>query len=81
VKRSRQRRLAVAGIVLLLLALGVGALSFYYRPTVEYAYVDVVDFREKPLPPGWFVMPLVVVLVGVSLIVVAWRLIRRRSRI
>jgi len=81
VNRSRQRLLAIAGIVLFLLALGVGALFFYYRPTVEYAYLDVVDFREKPLPPGWFVMPLVVALVGVSLIVRAWRLIKRRSRI
>ncbi len=39
--------LTVFGGVALALAVGIAVLLIYYRPTVEYAYVDVLDLREK----------------------------------
>jgi len=64
----------VAGIALAVLS--VAGLLVYYRPTVEYAYVDILDRRER-LTSGWFIA-----LVGVSVAllvggVLAW--LRRKA--
>jgi hypothetical protein len=61
------------------------ALGFYYRPTVEYAYVDALDLRETaPMPFFqrllWLGIPAAVlayVAGGVALVVAT---IRRRRR-
>ena len=60
------------------------ALGFYYRPTVEYAYVDALDLRESPGSFSqyvvWLGIPAAVLaymVVGVVLVVAT---IRRRRR-
>jgi cell division protein FtsX len=58
----------LAGMVAAVLSLA--ALLIYYRPTIEYAYVDILDRREHPTS-GWFIALLaasVALLVGGALV-------------
>src|SRR5258707_6074696 len=50
-------RLVGAGLVALALVtvLIIGALLFYYRPSIEFAYVDTLDGREKAIS-GWWLL-------------------------
>ena len=45
--RRRALVLSVSGLVFTV-GVTIAILLWYYRPTVEYAYVDIVDLRKDP---------------------------------
>jgi hypothetical protein len=77
----RKSAILVGGVsaILAIGAAAIAALLFYYRPTVEYAYVDILDLRDRQsLPfPGWVL--LAAPLAGAALLIFAYRIWRRRA--
>ena len=58
------RAIGVSALALLAaVGIGVGVLLMYYRPTIEYAYIDIVDKSETAMS-GWWLLFGAVVLVG-----------------
>jgi hypothetical protein len=57
----------------------VGVLLVFYRPTVEYAYIDVTDFRDSQSPG---IGGTIIALAGALLVVIGTSvaIIVRRSR-
>ena len=77
----RRVGLVVGGVsaLLVLASALIAGLLFYYRPTVEYAFVDIIDKREGPSRPlpGW-VLPSIP-LGGALVIWLGYRLWRRNA--
>jgi hypothetical protein len=61
--------------VVFVLAVGLAALFWYYRPSIEFAYVDVSDLGIS----NWWKAGLLAVC-GLALVAVAIRLIRQRGQ-
>jgi hypothetical protein len=57
--------------VVLAVSLSIAIFLWYYRPTIEYAYVDILDLRDGRTSLGWLIG------VGLAVLVVAaaiwWR--------
>jgi hypothetical protein len=63
-----------------ILALGLAAtalLLVYYRPTVEYAFIDIVDGSAHAISGWWLLAGVAVVLTAASLLV--RRILRTRK--
>ncbi len=72
--RRRALRIAVSGLVLAM-AVSIGVLVWYYQPKLEYAYVDILDFREN-LDSSRFIIDIVAALALGGLVI--WWWVRRR---
>jgi membrane protein DedA with SNARE-associated domain len=72
--RRRALRIAVSGLVLAM-AVSIGVLVWYYQPKIEYAYVDILDFREN-LDSSRFIIDIVAALALGGLVI--WWWVRRR---
>jgi hypothetical protein len=73
---SKISRLGAALGALVVLA-GIAVLLYYYRPSIEYAYVDIIEKREHPVAGTWLIGGCLAVVVVVGGLLV-W--LGRRSR-
>ena len=66
-------------MLLILVSAGIAVLLLYYRPTIEYAYVDILDMREGPSRslPAWALVGAPLTAAAIALL--AYRRLRRRE--